>query len=80
LLLPPSEALKLRISQLVACFWCPFSLAYIVVSYGYCYSCYSCSTKVKDEKEVATTQKHKKPASKRNPINSKLRKICRFQH
>jgi hypothetical protein len=79
-LFPLSKALELRTSQLVACFRCPFSLAYVDASYGYCYSCCSCSTKVEKEKEVATIQEHKKPSSKRNPKNSKPRKICRFQH
>jgi hypothetical protein len=36
--------------------------------------------KVEKEKEIATTQEHKKLASKRNPRNSKPRKICRSQH
>jgi hypothetical protein len=30
-LLLPSKASELRISQLVVCFWCPFSLAYMVL-------------------------------------------------
>jgi len=76
--MPPSEAPKLRTSQLVACFWCPFSLAYVVASYGYYCSCCSCSTKIEKEKEVVATQKHKKLANKRNPRNSKPRKIYRF--
>jgi len=95
-LLAPSsfEAPELKTSQLVACFQCPFSLTYVVASYGCCCSCCSCSTKVKKKKrtkksetqetkkkkKVATTQEHKKPTSKRNPRNSKLRKICHFQH
>jgi len=54
LLLPPSKASELITSQLVACFWCPFSLAYTIASYGCC-SCCSCSTKVEKEKEVTTT-------------------------
>jgi hypothetical protein len=68
LLLPPSKALKLKTSQLVACFRCPFSLTYIVASYGCCCSCCSCNTRVeKEEEEVATIQEHKKPINKRNP-------------
>jgi hypothetical protein len=51
-------------------FRCPFSLTYVTASYGCCY-CYSCNTRIEKE-EVAATQKHKKPTSKRNPRNSKL--------
>jgi hypothetical protein len=76
--LPPFEASELKTSQLIVYFQCPFSLAYVVASYG-C-SCCSCNTKIKKEKEVASTQEHKKPASKRNPRNSKPGKICCFQH
>jgi hypothetical protein len=79
MLLLPSEVPKFRTSQLVAYFRCPFSFADAVVSYGYCCSCYSCSTKIEKEKEL-TTQEHKKPTSKRNPRNSKPGKICHFQH
>jgi hypothetical protein len=57
-----------------------FSLAYIVASYGCCCSCYNYNTRVEKEKEVTTTQEHKQPASKRNPRNSKLGKIYRFQY
>jgi len=78
-LLPPFEASKLRTSQLVACFQCPFSLACAVASYGYC-SCCSCNTRVEKEKEVTAIQEHKKPTSKINPRNSKPGKIWRFQH
>jgi len=39
----------------------------------------SCSTRVEKE-EVAAIQEHKKQASKKNPRNSKLGKICCFQH
>jgi hypothetical protein len=52
----------------------PFSLAYVTTSYGYCCSYYTCSIRVEKEKEVATTEEHKKPASKRNPRNSKPRR------
>jgi hypothetical protein len=55
-------------------FRCPFSLAYIVVSYGYCWSYCSYGTKVEKEEEVTATQEHKKPASKRNLRNSKSRR------
>ncbi len=51
LLLPLSKALELRTSQLVACFQCPFSLAYAVASYGCCCSYCSCSTKVEEKKK-----------------------------
>jgi len=71
LLFPPFEASKLKTSQLVACFLCPFSFAYATVGYDCCCSCYSCNTKIEKEKEIATTQEHKKPIRKRNPRNSK---------
>jgi hypothetical protein len=35
---------------------------------------------VEKEKQVATTQEHKKPTSKRNLRNSKPKKICCLQH
>jgi hypothetical protein len=63
----PSKALELKISQLVACFWCPFSLSYVADSYGCYCSCCSYNTWIEEEKKVATTQERKKPASKRNP-------------
>jgi hypothetical protein len=66
LLLPPSEAPEFKTSQLVAYFRCPFSFAYVVASYGCC-SCCSCHTKV-EKKEVAATQEHKKPTSKKNIV------------
>jgi len=74
--LPP----ELRTSQLVACFQCPFSLVYTTVNYGYCCSYCSYNTKVEKEEEVVAIQKYKKLASKRNPRNSKPRKIYCFQH
>jgi hypothetical protein len=54
--LPPSIALEFITSQLVACYWCPFFFTYAVASYGCCYSCYSYSTRVEKEKEVATIE------------------------
>jgi hypothetical protein len=69
---------KLRTSQLVVCFWCPFSLTYIVANYGRCCSCCNYNTRVEKLKEAATTQEHKKPTSKRNLRNSKLKKNCCF--
>jgi hypothetical protein len=57
-----------------------FSLACAAANYGCYCSCYSYSTKVKKEKEVAITQEHKKPASKRNPRNSKPKKTYHFHH
>jgi hypothetical protein len=50
----------------MACLRCHFSLVYIVASYGYCCSYCSCNTKVEEEKKIATTQEHKKPATKKN--------------
>jgi hypothetical protein len=44
----------------------PFSLAYVVASFGYC-SCCSYNTKVEEKKKIATTQDHKTLTSKRNP-------------
>jgi hypothetical protein len=77
LLFPPSKAPKLRTSQLVAYFRCPFSLAYASTSYGCCCSSYSYSIRV-EEKEVVVTQKHKKPASKRNPRTQSQEKFAAF--
>jgi hypothetical protein len=57
-----------------------FSFACVIASYGCCCSYCSYSTRVEKEKEVVTTQEHKKPASKRNLRNSKPRKIYSFQH
>jgi hypothetical protein len=71
---------KLRSSQVVVCFWCPFSLSYVVASYGCYCSCCNYNIRVEKEKEVATIQEHKKPTSKRNPRNSKAGKIYCFQH
>jgi len=51
-----------------------------IASYGCCCSFGSYSTRVKKEEEIIITQEHKKPTSKRNPRNSKPRKICYFQH
>jgi hypothetical protein len=68
-----------KLHSFVTCLRCPFSLVYVATSYGCCYFCCSCSIKVEKE-EVAVTQEHKKPISKRNQRNSKLRKICHFQH
>jgi hypothetical protein len=65
--LSPSKVAEPRTSQLVVYFWCPFSFAYVVASYGCC-SCCSCNTKVVEEKDVTTTQEHKKLANKRNLI------------
>jgi len=81
-LLAPSSfrAPKLNTSQLVICFRCAFSFAYAITNYGCCCSCCSCNTKVEKNKIITTIQEHKKPTSKRNPTNSKLGKICRFQH
>jgi hypothetical protein len=77
-LLLHSKALKLKTSQLVACFQCPFSLAYTIVNYGYYCSCCSYKTKVEEEKEVAATQEHKKPTSKRNPKIQSQEKSATF--
>jgi hypothetical protein len=49
-------------------------------SYGCSCSCCNCSAIVEKEEKVAETQEYKKPASKRNPRNSKLGKIYHFQH
>jgi hypothetical protein len=80
-LLSPSSfrSSKLKTSQPVAYFRCRFSFVYAIANYGCYYSCYSYSIKVKKE-EVTSTQEHKKPTSKRNQKNSKLRKIYHFQH
>jgi hypothetical protein len=51
-----------------------------IASYGFCCSYCSYNIRVEKEEEVVAIQEHKKPTRKRNPINSKLRKICRFQH
>jgi len=69
---------KLAIAIIVGFSSVLFSLAYAAARYGYYCSCCSCSTRL--EKEEVTTQEHKKLASKRNPRNSKPRKICCFQH
>jgi len=70
---------KLAIAIIVGFSSVLFSLAYTAARYGYYCSCCSCSTRLEKE-EVTTTQEHKKLASKRNPRNSKPRKICCFQH
>jgi hypothetical protein len=48
-------------------------LIVVIASYGCCCSCCSCSLRVEKE-EVTTTQKHKKPARKKNPKKLKTRK------
>jgi len=52
---------------------CPFSFAYVVTNYGCCCSYCNYSTRVEKE-EVVIIQEHKKPTSKRNPRNSKLKR------
>jgi hypothetical protein len=74
-----SEIRSLGLQKLVVAAIMGF-FAYTIVSYSCCCFCCSFSTRIEKEKEVASTQKHKKLISKRNPRNSKPRKICRFQH
>jgi hypothetical protein len=66
-LLPPPKVSKLRTSQLVFCFRCPFSFAYTATSYGCCCSFCSYNIIIEEENEVVATQEHKKLVSKRNP-------------
>jgi hypothetical protein len=81
-LFTPSSLRSSRTHNFTTCslFSVSLSLAYTVVSYGCCCSCCNCSTIVEKEEEVITIQEHKKPTSKRNPRNSKPRKIYHFQH
>jgi hypothetical protein len=61
----------LSVKQALELFTLSFSFSYATTSYGCCFSCYSCSTKVEKEEEVATTQEHNKSTNKRNQKNSK---------
>jgi hypothetical protein len=72
-------------SQLIACFRCPFPFAYIATSYGCCCSYCSCSTRVKKEEDITSTQKHKNQQGKetqktQSQEGERLGKIYRFQH
>ncbi len=73
-----SEAPELKTSQLVACFQCPFSLTYVVASYGCCCSCCSCSTKVFKKKRSSNNSRTQETNKQKKPKKLKAKKNLPF--